>query len=179
MTEADVWRVIITTLRTGLDANGQSSLAIKQAFQPIKQGADSNDTVYLHKITSRRIGHQGQKNTYNVGNDNFDSVGNYWLEATFQLSGLIARDINNSSSLTSYDIVDLCAAIMQSPSYISDLLSNGIGILRIDQVRNPFNIDDKDQFDQNSSFDFILTYNQTIASTVPIADPIEADIQQV
>lgn len=179
MTEADVWRALITTLRTGLDDQGQAGVAIKQAFQPRKQGVNTQNTVYLFKITSRRIGHQGRRFDYNAGNNNFDGTENYWLEATFQLTALIERDIQDSSSLTAYDIADLCAGILQTENARKQLIQSDIGILRIGEVRNPYSIDDRDQFDQDSSFDFVLTYNQTIASTVPVADPIEADIQRV
>lgn len=179
MTEAEVWRSIITTLRAGLDAQGQNAILIKQSFQPRKQGVDSQDTIYLFKITSRRVGHQGKNFLYNQGNDNFDTTENYWLEATFQLNAVIERDITDSNSLTDYDIVDLCGAILQASPARKKLLESGIGILKIGEVRNPYSLDDRDQFDQNSSFDFILTYNQTIASQVPKAEPIEADIQRV
>ena len=179
MTEADVWRALIATLRSGLDAQGQNALAIKQSFQPRKQGVNSQDTVYLFKVTSRRVGHQGKRFDYNAGNNNFDGTENYWLEATFQLTALVERDIQDADSLTSYDIADLCAAILQTESARKQLLQSDIGILRIGHVRNPYSIDDRAQFDQDCSFDFVLTYNQTIASTVPVADPIEADIQRV
>lgn len=181
MTEADVWRALIATLRDGLDAQGldDTKMKIKQAFQPRKQGVNSDDTVYLFKITSKRIGHQGKGYEYNAGNGNFDSVENYWLEAYFQLTAQVERDIEDSSSLTAYDIADLCAAILQTSGARAKLLDAGIGILRIGEVRNPYSIDDRDQFDQDSSFDFVLTYNQTIASIVPVADPIEAEIHRV
>ena len=179
MLEHDLWRVIITTLRAGLDAQAYPGVAIKQSFQPIKQGADTQDTVYLYKITSRRVGFQGRSEEYNATNDNFDVTENYWIEGTYQLTALIERNINNSSSITSYDMADLCSGIMQSRSVRQQLLDSGIGILRITDVRNPFSIDDRDQFDQDASFDFILTYNQTIITTIDKATAIDCDIQQI
>ena len=72
MIESDVWKALITILRTNLDEQGLNDVTIHQAFQPIKQGIDSARSIYLHKISSKRIGHQGRSYNYNAGNDNFD-----------------------------------------------------------------------------------------------------------
>ncbi len=179
MIEADVWRALIAMMRTGMDNNDLSGVKIKQSFQPVKQGVEIQDTVYLFKITSKRVGHQGKSYVYNSTNDNFDSTENYWLEATFQLTAKVKRDITDSSSITAYDVADKCAAILQSDFARNKLLESIVGILRIRDIRNPYSLDDTEQFDQDTSFDFILTYNNTISSTVPKADPVEAIIKRV
>lgn len=179
MTEADVWRALIGVIRSGLDAQGKAEVAIKQSFQPEKQGANTQDTVYLFKVTSKRVGHQGKRYDYNSSSNNFDGTENYWLEATYQLSALVERNINDSSSTTAYDLVDLCGGILQTYDARKKLLESGIGMGLIGEIRNPYDLDDREQFDQGSSFDLTLTYNQTISSIVPIADPIDADIKRV
>lgn len=178
MIESDIWRAIITTLSEGLAAQGLP-LPVKQSYQPLKQGVDTLDTVYLHKISARRVGSQGRAHEYNSGNDNFDVTENYWVEGTYQLNAEINRDIDNSNSRTAYDVVELCSAILQGETARMRLLGFGVGILRISDIRNPYSVDDSDQFNQDSSFDFVLTYNQTLASTVPKAHPIAADINRV
>ena len=179
MIEADLWRAIIGVLRTGLDVQGLNAIAIKQSFQPRKQGANSQDTIYLFKVTTKRVGSQGRKYEYNENNDEFDGQENYWIEATYQLTPVINRDVSDSSSRTSYDIADLCAAILQSYDARKKLLESGIGILRIGDIRNPFSTNDREQFQQDSNFDFTLTYQQIYSTTVPVADPIEQDMQRV
>lgn len=49
--------LIISTLQTGMTAIGQSSILIKQAWQPTQQGANTQPTVYLHKISDGMIGY--------------------------------------------------------------------------------------------------------------------------
>jgi len=179
MIEADIWRALIAVLRAGLDAQGYPGIAIKQTYQPKKQGVNSQDTVYLYKITSRRASHQAKKFVYNLANNNFEGEEGYWLEGLFQLTPQIERDTVDEDSITSYDIADLCAAILQTETAIKQLLESGIGIYRITDVRNPYSIDDYDQFDQESNFDFTLVYRQVIRSIVPVADPIILDIHRV
>jgi len=179
MIESDVWRALIAVLRTGLDSQSLTDVTIHQAYQPIKQGPDSSRSVYLHKITSQRVGHQGRKYTYNPGNDNFDELEKYWLAVTFQLMPLVSQDITDENSITAYDVADLCAAILQTMKTRKALLDNGISIEKIGQILVGFSIDDKDQFDLDPTFDFVLLYEQTLSSTVPKVDTFEGDIKRV
>jgi len=160
VTEADVWRVIISTLRSGLDSQGLSSVLIKQSFQPIKQGVDSSDTVYLFKVSSRRYGFQGRTQEYNQSTMMMDVTEKYWMEAVYQLTPHVERNIQDSSSLTSYDIADTCSAILQSKKYVKVLIDEGIGIQIVQDIRNPFDIDDYERFDQDANLDFTISYLQ-------------------
>ncbi len=72
-----------------------------------------------------------------------------------------------------------CAAIIQSDSARKTLLMQGVGILRVTDVRNPYFTDDKDNFEASPSFDFVLTHRQTRMSTDPIIDTYQADITNV
>lgn len=179
MIESDVWRALISVLDTGLNDQGVTDITIHQAYQPIKQGPDSTRSVYLHKITSQRVGHQGRKYTYNAGNGNFDELEKYWLAVTFQLMPLVSQDIEDENSVTAYDVADLCAAILQTMRARKALLDAGISIERIGQIQVGFSVDDKDQFDLDPSFDFVLLYEQTLSLTVPKIDTFEADIKRV
>lgn len=179
MIEADVWRALITVLRTGLDSQSLNDVTIHQSYQPIKQGPDTARSIYIHKITSQRVGHQGRKCNFNLGNDNFDEVEKYWLAVTIQLMPLVTQDITNENSLTAYDVVDLCAAILQTRATRKALLDAGISIQKIGQMPVGFSIDDKDQFDLDPTFDFVLLYEQTLSSTVPKVDTFEVDIKRV
>ncbi len=179
MIEAEVWRALIAVLRNGLDNQGLTDVKIKQSYQPTKQGPNSARSIYLHKIISQRVGHQGRKYTYNPGNDNFDELEKYWLAVTFQLMPQVSQDIEDEDSITAYDVADLCAAILQTLTTRKALLDSGISIERISQIQVGFSIDDKDQFDLDPSFDFILLYEQTLSSTVPKINTFEEEIKRV
>jgi hypothetical protein len=80
--------LIISTLQTGMATVGQSSVAIKQSFQPTQQSANSVPTVYLAKIADRMIGYPY-----------VTSVANQPLSANF--TGSISGQTLNVSAVTS------------------------------------------------------------------------------
>ena len=179
MIEADVWRALIVVLRTGLDDQDLNDVTIHQAYQPTKQGLDSCRSIYLHKIISRRIGHQGRKHVYNPGNSNFDVQEKSWRGVTIQLMSSVSQDITDENSLTAYDIADTCSMILQSIKAIKELKAYGLSTEIIRDINQTFPLDDKDQFDLDPSFDFVLLYEQTLSSTVPKVDTFEVDIKRV
>ena len=179
MIESDVWKALISVLRSGLDSNGLSQVEIHQAYQPIKQGPSSTDSIYLHKITSQRVGHQGRKYEYNSVNDNFDETEKYWLSVTIQLMSQVTQDLSDVDSITAYDVTEKCAAIMQTRNTRQALLASGISILNNKAISVAFSTDDKDQFDLDPTFDMVLLYEQTLLSVVPKAYPIEGEIIEV
>ena len=179
MIEADVWRAIISVLNTGLNDQGFNDVKVRQSYQPIKQGPSLGRSVYLHKITSQRVGHQGRKYNYNSGDGDFDELEKYWLAVTIQLMPLVSQDIEDENSITAYDVADLCAAILQTKATRKTLLESGISIEKIGQIPVSFSIDDKDEFDLDPTFDFILLYEQTLSSKVPKVDTFEVDIKRV
>ena len=179
MIEADVWRAIISVLNTGLNDQGFNDITIHQSYQPIKQGPDSGRSVYLHKIISRRIGHQGRKYVYNSINNNFDIQEKSWRGVTIQLLSSVSQNITDENSITAYDIADTCSMILQSIKAIKELKTHGLSTEIIRDLNQTFPLDDKDQFDLDPTFDFVLLYEQTLSSTVPKVDTFEIDIKRV
>ncbi len=175
MTESDVWRAIISTLKAGLLAQGLGSVEVKQNFQPTSQGANIAPTVYIHKITTGLVGQQGVKYDYNDLNANFDETESQWLAPLFQLSAIVAQDIEDVDSLTAGGLIGTCAMIMQGRTARQLLLQAGIGIERVKEIRDANRIDDKDEFNQDPSFDFVLSYKQEISGTAPAAETIESN----
>lgn len=179
MISGDVAKVIKSILTDGFFDQGHSDIKVKQNFQPTKQGAPSTPTIFFTRITIPRYGHQGRKQVFNAGNNNFDKVENYWLTPTYQINAQIRQDITDEDSLDAFDLVDLAAAILQTAETRQTFLSSGIGIERITEIRYTQPLNDSDEYEPEPSFDFVLSYNQTIISTVPVADPVELDIQRV
>ena len=177
--EGDIQRAIKSTLEDGLTNNGFPDVKVKQNFQPTKQGAPSTPFVFFTQIAVHRYGYQGRKLVYNVGNDEFDKTESQWIEATYQINAEIDQDITDSNSANSFDVVSLCAMILGSDEGRALFRAANIGIERITDIRTPKFLDGNDQNKQEPSFDFILTYNQSINSVVLVADPITGDIQRV
>tara|TARA_R110000851_G_C13077978_1_gene565528 strand:+ start:1596 stop:2138 length:543 start_codon:yes stop_codon:yes gene_type:complete len=173
ITETAVWRVIIAVINNGLIDQGITGVKAKQSYQQTQQGTSSADRVYLNKVTQRRISHQSKEFKFNEIDDNFDHKEAYWLAVTYQLNAVINQDLSDPDSMTVGDLVDICGAILQSTKARKTLLESGVGILKINDTRNPFFSDDSKQFVAEPSFDFVLTYNQSISSKVPKISAVE------
>lgn len=180
MIEGDVQKAIVAILKQAFIDQGYPQIGLKQSNQPTKQGVPSTPYVFFTKVTNQKIGSPGRKyDNYDEPGRQVDQTDNYWIGATYQFSSLIKQDITDEDSVSAYDIMELTAAILQNISIIQQFRERGISIERITDIRQPFFLDDNDEFEAEPSFDVVLTYNQTITFKTPIADPVEADIQRV
>jgi len=177
MTDSDIQKIIKSILDTGLTAQGLT-IIVAQSFNPTKQGVPLEPTVLFTKITARRFGWQGRKQVYDQGLDQFDKTEGYFLKATYQINAVIQQDINDPNSLNAYDVVELCSAILQTQESVQTFVASEIGIERITEIRTPHILDDSDKFDIEPSFDFVLSYQNTLTSIVPSAS-IDGVVQNV
>lgn len=86
----------------------------------------------------------------------------------FQCVALATQDPANTNQLTASDIANLGCYVMQSAQTISALEAQGCGVLRIPEVRNPYFTDDRERYEASPSFDFTLTHNQQIITSIPV-----------
>lgn len=179
MMDSAVQTTIRTVLLDGLTLYGYPSILVLQSFQPTKQGVPTTPVVYFTKIMTHRHGWQGRSYQYNETNANYDKTESYCLEATYQINAVIKQDLTDGSSVSSYDIVDLCAGILQSEETLDAFKAAEIGIERIQDIRTPRYLNDEDEFDEEPSFDFVLTYQRTLSSTVPAATVVAGTIHHV
>ena len=169
MTDADIETQIKSVLDTGLAAAGISAIVF-QSFQPTRQGPPLLPNVLFTKISAHRWGHQAPKLTLIPGSpDTFQEAETYYLRATYQVTGHMDQDHVAPASLNTYDVIDRCAAILQSVAGRATFKAAGIGIDRISDIRTPRSLDDSDRFDMDASFDFVLSYKQEFVSIVPEA----------
>lgn len=100
-------------------------------------------------------------------------------ETTFQLSALATQNPATPSQYTASDLVNLCAYILQSNTAIATFEAQNVGILRVTEVRNPYFMDDRDQWEASPSFDFTLTHQQAITTSTPIVSDFTLDMYRV
>lgn len=99
--------------------------------------------------------------------------------STFQCSALATQNPANTESLTASDIANLAAYVLQSAATIAAFEAQGVGVLRVPDVRNPYFTDDRQRYEASPSFDFTLTHRQTIITTVPIVTETEFILDRV
>lgn len=169
--------IIISTLVAGEATAGIPGTPIKQAFQPTAQGANTQPTAYIHKLFDKRYGFLGRSDVWNSTQMVHTETQQY--ETTFQLSVLATQNPQTPSQYTASDICNLCASILQSSVSVASLQAQSVGIERITDVRNPYFLDDREQFEASPSFDFCLTHKQILSSTTPILESEELAIYPV
>lgn len=101
------------------------------------------------------------------------------VASTFQCSGLATQNPANIESLTASDIANLAAYVLQSAATIAAFEAQGVGVLRIPSVRNPYFTDDRQRYEASPSFDFTITHRQTIITTVPTVTETEFHVDRV
>jgi hypothetical protein len=172
MTDNQLIKLFRPIVVAGLAALGYSSVGVVQNNQPTVQGAATGPTVYFYKIGDKRYGFLERSDAYNSEDNDFVHTETQKYETTFQVSALVRQDPAVTTSYTASDLVNAVAMILASDAARETMLAAGVGILRVMDVRNPYFLDDHDQFEASPSFDFVLTYDRTIQTTVPVVESV-------
>ncbi len=171
--------LIISTLIAGEAVADIPNTPILQAFQPTQQGVNVDPTLYLFKVGDRRFGWVERKDVWDEGAMVMRHQETQQYETTFQISALATQNPKTPNAYTASDILNLAAYILQSADAIATLEAQGVGILRVTDVRNPYFSNDKQRNQASPSFDFTLTHKQVILSLVPIVTTTEFNIKRV
>ena len=156
--------------------NGQPGVPVLQNFQPTQQGTPLAPSAFLHKVGDKRFGFVYREDIWDEVNSVEVHTEVQQYITTFQLSTLAIQNPSNISAPTASDLANIFAAIVQGSSFIATLEAQGIGILHVTNVRNPYFIDDKGRYEAAPSFDFEITHKQIVTSQVPVLESYEIDI---
>lgn len=156
-----------------------AGVKLKRNFQSRQQGADKGPYVYFHKLGDRRHGSPKRKDVLDIPSGEFTHSEIQQYETTYQFSAWIPQDPADVTGLTESDILNIVSGIMQSDSLVAAFQSAGVGILRVTDVRNPYIVDDRDQFEAIPTFDVVLTHKRISASTIPAVVTYEANVSRV
>lgn len=179
MLDNELIKIIIATIIAGEEIAGIANTPIKQAFQPTQQGVNKVATAYLHKVSDRRYGFPRIIDVWDSGAGKMVEQTTQQYETTFQISALSIQNPANTTQYTASDILNLIAFILQSRPTVELFQSQGIGIERITDIRNPYFKDDKDRFEASPSMDFVITHKQIILATAPVSDTTEIRVKSV
>lgn len=163
---------------SGLTAAGVTGVSVVQSNQPTEQGVSTNATVYFTKISDVRYGFMRSNTVLNrlTNLTELHQIQSY--ETTFQIEALAPQD-PAVISLTASDIVKLVADILQQDDAINTLNLAGVGVLRITDVRNPYFIDEHEEYEASPSFDFTLAHTQEYIKTVPAVISVDEGIHRI
>jgi hypothetical protein len=159
--------------------SGLSGVKLARSFQSRQQGANSSPYVYFVKVGDHRYGHPERKDEYAAGSGDFTHTEIQQYESTYQFSAWVPQDPKDVTGLTESDILNVVSGIMQSDALLAAFRAQGVGILRVTDVRNPYIVDDHDQFEAVPSFDVTLTHKRTSVSTIPAVAAYDLNLSRV
>ena len=181
MTDNEVWVIITATLDQAIvdSGLGASNVIFARAAQPRQEGAISQPALYCHRISSKRYGWQHRIDKYAQSSDDFDHQESVITESVYQVSSEVSEDPEDIGEITAFDIASRIALQLNTITVRKALLAQGISMIRIIDVRTPFFKNDSDQFEQEPSFDFTISYKQNTMSKVPAVTEYEGNINRV
>jgi hypothetical protein len=179
MTDAELINVFRPIIINGLTQSGIMGVVVQQAYQPIQIGVPTGPTVAFFKVGDHAFGSARNNSKWKLLTNEMIRTVEQMYETTFQIEALVPQSPTPEDEMTASDLINTVRAILQDEDAVQTMVSNGIGILRVTEIRNPYFLDDRDQNEASSSFDFILTHTQTITKVVPIIQFTEFDIKRV
>lgn len=181
MTDNQLLTLLVAGFSAELATRAPYPVAVKQSFGSRQQGAKSGPVLYLFKVGDKRVGSLQRKDTLNKTTNpwTFDHLESQWYETTFQAMALVPQDPAQPNSLTTSDIVNVGADIIQSDSMMARLRAQRVGVLRVSEVRNPYFVDDAERNEAEPSFDFVLTHKRETINGVPVVVTVEYNFARV
>ena len=159
--------------------SGLSGVKLARSFQSRQQGANSSPYVYFVKVGDHRHGSPARKDVFDAQANAFTHTEIQQYESTYQFSAWVPQDPKDVTGLTESDILNVVSGIMQSDALLAAFRAQGVGILRVTDVRNPYIVDDHGQFEAVPSFDVTLTYKRTSVSTIPAVAAYDLNLSRV
>lgn len=139
-----------------------------QRYQPTQQGRDTDRTVLFFKVADKAVG-SAQVETQYISGDTTQRTETQSMESTIQFS-VIQPPAMADDDLTHDDVLKAIRATLQSQDAQRFLVANGASVLRVSNMRNPFMVNDRGQFEPNPSFDLIVKHNDVFVDGVQVID---------
>jgi len=167
MLDSELIIIMGDTIKSAIDSSGFGSVNLVQKAQPTQEGVPTGPTVFFEKLFHLGYGWPMTKYVQDPATLSFTEVVTQLTETTIQISSLSRQDPTSSSVITASDLVNHINLFFAMPSQIAKLLSQGISILKVKEVRNPYFENDSHIFEAHPSFDLVFTHNATISVGIP------------
>lgn len=156
---------ILKALQMGFPAFGPTEIA--QKAQPTNEGVPSDPTVFFEKLFDLPrhwpiIGFQ--KSTPEV---DFSESAKQLYETTFQISALRWQDPESLVVYTASDLLNYVYMYFQLKSVRDGLIKQGVNVLKVNEIRNPYFQNDRHQFEAHPSVDIVFTHMRTMEILIP------------
>ena len=178
-TENQIWAFLIQQFRAVLDANGYTDWIVIKNYQPSIQGL-KDKTIYLHKISKRRIGTQGNTNVLDSLGQ-WQNVDHWYEEVLFQVGAYKRVDPNmdTQDTITSEDVLSTLLAYINSARKVEDWKNAGYEVIKSTNMRLLDYETDSGIQEKLPQFDFLLVLEQSNLKKEGKVDTIELITKRV
>lgn len=185
MNDNQLITLILAVLNAQLADVGLTGTVLVKAYQPIRQGVEQSPgyeptkSGYLVKLFDKRDGFPREDYVYNATDEAEIRTQTQVYHSTFQLTALAVQVPGATTMLTASDVANLLAGLLQNPETMAAFQAQGVGILAITDIRNPYFLDDRDRYEASANFDFTLVHNQVLTKSVPYSDTVTVTLLPV
>ncbi len=161
-------------LLTHLEEAGLGDYRVLAEYQPTAQGRDRN-AIYFFEVSSNR--HGWQKRAYKVPADGWTGgqVESQAMQTVLQFGAFAAA----GQEVTSEDLLNNAALIMNGLKFAEDARSVKIGVQRITDIRTPHFKNEFDRFEMSPSFDVTFSYTRTLEPSVEFLNTITPAVHRI
>lgn len=152
---------------------------VKQGNQPTQQGVPTGALVSLFKISDRRYGFPERSTEWDETLTTMTETHSEQLESAFQFTAIAPQDPAADTELTPADILKTTARILQRDDTRAELLAAGVSVLRVQDIRTGYTVNDSGKFMANPSFDITVTHRDTESEIIGIINAREVIINRV
>lgn len=171
MTDNQLIEVLATALEAA-SANAGWNYGVVQKDEPTTQGTPTAPTIFFEKLFDVAYGWAHTENTPNIPAKTFAETDTQVYETHFQISALVIQDPNDLTIPTASDVCNYMKQYLAHRTITAQFAAQGLGVLKVSEVRNPYFLDDRNMFEANPSFDIVFTHSRSITITIPGVDKI-------
>lgn len=176
MTDNELLELLVTTMMAAVTWAGwtytppggtvAAPYPVIQKQQPTQEGITYSPAVFFEKLFDVPFGFAKVKNSYNSGTGVMTQMELQPTETTIQISSLVIQHPNDLSVPTASDVVNSMRAYLTSRVNLANWKTQGVSVLRVRRVENPYFEDDRHRNEATPSFDLVMTYKRAISQTV-------------
>jgi hypothetical protein len=142
---------------------------VKAANQSRQQGVPSGPAIFFFHVDTLDVGWPKKFNVWNPTTSVFDVTKTQRRESRWQI-GSLAPQTPSTTAMTSADYALAVKSILSDDVAINTFAASGVGIQHTTLARSVWFQDDKNQNEENPSFDVILSHQEVVVSHVSKID---------
>lgn len=172
-----IWRILLDLVRSGVDAD-HPGVQVQRVYRQPTQSAATGPLVTLFRVNNQRVGALGKTEKWDRDNQVMNQEETWRQELTIQAGAIVPLSMDENS-FTGGDVMELLAVYLHGDEALKILAKDGLGILKITDIREIPYEDDADQVSVYVTFDFTLAYTQSRFRKIPVAEREEFIIHRV